>query len=194
MYSLSEDMSSLIAERRSHALKVELPFDAEIYESWPWSRFDDEDEIFFLVGDDTWDSASIRFTLCHTNRAGSRNVYFHSEFVFFALGRSSSDVRDIQCTLVNYSAPLASTIDELQGRISAWDHDRFQILDLLQYRNIPKISGALFEPHGTKKVALISYKLLPASDFRGCQRKFWRVEFSIDIYPAEKVPGIESGV
>jgi hypothetical protein len=136
--SFITDMSSFITSRRSHALQVEFPQGTEASEFGPSSRFDNEDHAFFLVGDDAWDTAIIQFDVSVSHVIGSRTKVFKSELVFYALGWSSSHFHDLQCTLVNYAPPLAGTIDLVQRRISDWEHNRFQILGLLQYRRFPR--------------------------------------------------------
>lgn len=54
------DMSSFIAQTRSHVLQIMLPTGMSIYDAWPWGRFDDEDQLFFVSGEPAWDSGALR--------------------------------------------------------------------------------------------------------------------------------------
>jgi hypothetical protein len=190
------DTSLFIAQTRSHALQIQRPIEMETYDAWPWGRCDDEDQVFFVTGDSAWDSAwdsaALRLSTTFTLQIGRRNTKVEFESMFYALGWSSLDVSQLQCTLVDYRS-FASALNEVQSQISDWDHNRHQVLEQLVYHKIPKASAALFEIPGTKATVVVSFTPALVSDPSICRNRFWRMEFSCEVYEAEDLPQIRYG-
>ncbi|KAH7354882.1 hypothetical protein BKA65DRAFT_581488 [Rhexocercosporidium sp. MPI-PUGE-AT-0058] len=180
------DMSLFIAKTRSHVLQVSLPLEMEIYDAWPWSRFDDEDQLFFVCGDPRWDSGALRLCANFTS-VGRRETKIEFECMFYAVGWSALDLGRLQCTLVDYRS-FTTELNEVQSQIAAWDHDRPQVLEQLVYHKIPRSATAAFRIPGTKTSTLVSFTPTLVSDPSICQNKFWRVEFSCEVYEDENLP------
>jgi hypothetical protein len=51
---------SLVLDRRSRVLQLEMPPELTIGDVWPWNRFDLQDRVFFLVGDSDRDCGMVR--------------------------------------------------------------------------------------------------------------------------------------
>ncbi|KAI8625420.1 heterokaryon incompatibility protein-domain-containing protein [Xylariaceae sp. FL1651] len=175
------DMSRLIAQTRSYALRIEYPPDVTIYDAWPRSRFDDEDKVFFVRGDCTWDSAAIRFIT--TIDVGPRRDWVRWETMFYAVGWASLDAGQLWCIIVDYQSH-ESALSEVQSQVSAWDHDSYRLYRELANRDIPECSKALFIIPGTKCVAATSFTIALVRDPSICQDQFWNVQLSLDFYEA----------
>ena len=180
------DMSLFIAKTRSHVLQVSLPLEMRIYDAWPWNRFDDEDQLFFVCGDLRWDSCALKLCANYTS-VGRRDTKIEFVCMFYAVGWSALDLGRLQCTLVDYRS-FTTELNEVQSQIAAWDHDRPQVLEQLVYHKIPRSATAAFRIRGTKTSTLVSFTPTLVSDPSICQNKFWRVEFSCEVYEDENLP------
>lgn len=182
----SLDTKHLIARTRSHVLQIQRPIGIEIYDAWSWGRYDDQDQVFFICGDNAWDAAALRLSITYTTRNGDKLDF---EGMFYAVGWSSLHISQLQCTMINYQSSSAALI-EAQSQISAWDHDRQQVLEVLAHHGIPKVSAAAFKIPGTKTTVLVSFEPILVSDPSICQNKFWKVRFSYKVYYSSRVPVI----
>jgi len=188
----SLDMSLLIGQTRSHVIQIRLPPEVEIHDAWPWSRYDDEDELFFVSEDSSWDSCNMRLSGFFILEIGRREVKVEFECMFYALGWSMLEAGRMQCTLVDYRAH-ATELTELQSQLPGWAHTSAQVLDLLDYHNIPKASAAVFKVPRTKARAFVSFKPTLLDDPRICRNKFWRIEISCAVYEDGNLPQISRG-
>ncbi|KAK4675306.1 hypothetical protein QC764_0076630 [Podospora pseudoanserina] len=108
--------------RTRHALQVGYPLEMDIYDAWPWSRCDDEDRAFFVTGDGPWDSGSMRFTVKTDVPAYGKNRTVEFEVMFYALGWSSADENELQCSLLE-DQEHSTALNATQTRIGAWDQN-----------------------------------------------------------------------
>ena len=131
------DMSLFIAKTRSHVLQISLPLEMEIYDAWPWGRFDDEDQLFFVSGDPRWDTGSLRLCANFT-LVGRHDTKVEFECMFYGLGWSALDSGSLQCTVVDFRS-LTTELNEVQSQIAAWDHDRHSVLETINIPQNPKI-------------------------------------------------------
>lgn len=181
------DMSLFIAQTRSHVLQIRLPTEMRIYDAWPGSRFDDEDRLFFVSGNTRWDSATLRLNIHCTAQVDRRETTVELECMFYGKGWSMLEPSSLHCTLVDYR-PFTTRLNEVQSKISAWNYDRYHVLDALIYYKIPKCSSVAFKIQGTKTSALVSFMPSLVSDPSICRNKFWRIEFSCDLYETDNLP------
>ena len=187
------DMSLLIGQTRSHVLQVQLPYELEIYDTWPWGRrFDTQDQLFFVSGDPRWDSGAMRLGANFSLTSGRRKTEVEFECMLYLVGWSSLDISHLQCTVMDYRAH-ATALKDLQSRIAAWDHSRSQVLDQLVYHDIPKASSAVFKIPGTKASAVVSFTPTVVNDPHICQNRFWRVEVSCEVYEEKYLPQVQHG-
>ena len=181
-----------IAETRSHALQIHLPVGMSVTDAWPLDRFDDQDRVFFTSGDVGRDSAVVNLTTTVQVSPG-QNITFRS--MFYALGWSSLDDQQLQCSIVDYGVYgfTPARVDEAQTEISKWDYDRYTVSHILIKRKIPKTSAVSFEIPGSTKAAVVSFRTNVVRDPDVSQNRFWRIEFSCGIYEAQQVPNFHDG-
>ncbi|KIN05218.1 hypothetical protein OIDMADRAFT_51035 [Oidiodendron maius Zn] len=184
------DMSLLIAQTRSNVLQIRLPANIDIHDAWPWDRFDDEDQLFFVSGEPRKDSASMRLRVDFPTQVRRRKTTAEFECVFYAIGWSELETSSLQCTLVDYRS-FTTKLNEVQSEITGWGHDRRLVLEDLAFHEIPKCSSAALKIQGTEKSALVSFTPVLVSDPRICRNSFWRIEFSCDLCETNKLPQIQ---
>jgi hypothetical protein len=145
-----------------------------------------EDQVFFVSGDPRWNSSALRLCANFTS-FGRRKTKVEFEYTFYAVGWSVLDLGRLQCTLVDYRT-FITELNEVQSQITAWDHDRTQVLEQLVYHKIPRSATTAFGIPGTKTSTLVSFTPTLVSDPSICQNKFWRVEFSCEVYETDNLP------
>jgi len=85
---------------------------------------------------------------------------------------------------------FATALTELDSRITTWGHDRYQVLDELDRRKIPKSDSVMFRIPGTESTVSLSSTNTSVSDSRICENTFRRLEFSCKVYEARNLPRI----
>lgn len=181
------DMDLLIARMRPHVLQIKLPTEMDIYDAWPWGRYDDEDQLFFVSGDPKWDSATLRLRVFFTAELDGQDTTVEFECMCYVVGWSFLEPNSVQCTLVDYQS-FKTGLNEVHSQITLWEHDRHQVLDNLIHHKIPKCSKATFKIPGTDVSAVVSFKLKSMSDPMICQNKYWKMKFSCDLYKNDDLP------
>src|SRR5205814_1652740 len=82
-----------ITPRQQSVLQICLPDELEIGDVWPWTRWDDQDQVFFSTEepDSGCGSARIRGYLGQQPGARHRRIGIDIECIFYALGWSEGD-------------------------------------------------------------------------------------------------------
>lgn len=188
---LISDTRYFIPESRSHALQIQLPSEMWSIDAWPWSRFDDEDQLFFINSNSPgrWDACSKRLGAEFTVQASPQKIDVNIECMFCAVGWAASEASSLQCTLVDYRS-FHVALNEVQSQIVHWNPDRHQFLDHLVQNKIPKCSVATFEIPGSAFSVAVSFRPTLVRDKRICRGPFWRVKFSCEIYQSESLPPV----
>jgi hypothetical protein len=181
-----------IAHLRSHVLKVYTPDELGIYEAWSWSRYDDEDQLFFLQNDTEWDVATIRLLGDIPVTLNRRRTYITVECMFYAVGWSDMAASSLQCALVDYRA-YHTSINEVQQSLFTWNHNKNQTLETLIQQGVPKSSFVAFEVMGTANSVLVTYSMSRTTDSNLCRNEFWGVEFRASVIKTRDVPAHEVG-
>ncbi|KAK0663437.1 HET-domain-containing protein [Cercophora samala] len=181
------DMRHLIAQCRRHALQIDYPLEMDIYDAWPWSRCDDEDRAFFVTGDGPWDSGSMRFTVKIEVPIGDKKRTVEFEVMFYALGWSSTDINELQCSLLEYQEHSAA-LNATHTQIGGWDHNRYQLTEVLIHHKVPRISAVVYRVEGTEWVVVVSFALVWIRNPHICRNYFWKAEFSCKAYQEQDAP------
>jgi hypothetical protein len=95
--------NSIILQSRPHVLQIRLPPEMEVDAIWPWLRWDDEDQIFFLSDDSGRDCGAAMMTGTSNLLIRGRNVPISFECIFYALGWGQPESRQLKCTIVDYN-------------------------------------------------------------------------------------------
>ena len=180
-HSLRE--TTYLAQMRPHALQVILADATTIYDAWPWSRYDDEDCLFFTP----WSRLPTKMDVCmmrlmtkitYVNKGKDIDVEF--ETMFIAAGWASERRDHLQCTLLDYQS-MASDLKDLESQIVSWEHDRSQVLQELERRKIPRRSAVTFSVPGTESDVCMSFSLNRKDERAICRNWFWTLSFSYDV-------------
>lgn len=153
------DIRHLIAQCRRNALQVDYPLEMDIYDAWPWSRCDDEDRAFFVTGDGPWDSGSMRFTVKTDVPEYGKNRTVEFEVMFYALGWSSADENELQCSLLE-DQEHSTALNATQTRIGAWDQNRYQLMKVLIHHKVPRVSAVVYRVQGRDWAVVMSFALV----------------------------------
>ncbi|KAH7082093.1 heterokaryon incompatibility protein-domain-containing protein [Paraphoma chrysanthemicola] len=181
-----------IEKSRNYALQVQRPPEVDIYDAWPWSRYDDEDQVFFAE-QSIRDCCMMRLWVKFQVRVGRRDVVVGSECVFYAVGWASESADDIQCTLFKNEANSKS-VNEIQTLVADLDHDRGSVIHELIYHHIPKQKACVYNIPGTMYSVYVSYQLTPTPlRMRSPRISSWTVKFFTETYETANVPLIDEG-
>ncbi|KAI1130384.1 HET-domain-containing protein [Nemania abortiva] len=176
------------ATMRQHILQVRLPHEIELHDVWPWSRYDEEDNLFLVSGEPRYDSGAVRLR-------GTLPVFDYDgapvniDYMFYAVGWASSDSNSLQYSFVDYPKHKLA-VNELQTQLNAGDHTRNQLLYVLHAEGIPRSQRAVKRVPGTNHVVCLSVEPTLHRDASICCNEFWRFTFTWIICEARDAPTI----
>lgn len=176
--------SRSFARMRTHALQIQLPPELELFDVWPWSRYDEEDNMFLVSAETRYDSGAIRLRGTPETLSNGRTVRFDVDYMFYVVGWGSSDPDSLQYSFVDYG-DYKHAVNELQAQLNSGDHSRSQLLYEINKAGIPRFRVA------TKKIPetdlSIYFSVEPAlhQDDSICSNPFWKFIFSFKIFEGE---------
>ncbi|KAI0101899.1 HET-domain-containing protein [Nemania sp. FL0031] len=178
--------SRMFATMRQHVLQIRLPPEVELWSVWPWSRYDEEDNLFLVSGEPRYDGGTIRLrvTLPIPNPGSIIDC------MFYAVGWSSLEFNSLQYSFVNYREHNAA-VGEIDAQLSAGDYTRHHLLYVLDAERVPRFQNAAIKVPGTNLFIYLSVEPTLRRDASICCNEFWRFTFSYKIYyKYEDVPAI----
>jgi hypothetical protein len=182
-----------ILQSRPHVLQIRLPPEMRVTESWPWARWDGEDQIFFLSSDSAQDCGAARITGTLNLLIRNHSVPVSFDCIFYALGWAHQENRHLQCTVVDYRLLEPAVHKEMAEAFEERDHRIAQIKTNLVCYNIPQSSSAIFEVGAMKQHVLVYFTTTKVTDPAVCPNAFWRVEFGWNVCKEGEVPEIHDG-
>ncbi|KAI0530392.1 heterokaryon incompatibility protein-domain-containing protein [Xylaria digitata] len=174
----------LFARMRQHALQIRLPLEFELLDAWPWSRYDEEDNMFLVSGEQRYDSGVVRLGGTLEIPSDGRVVKVDIDYMFYVVGWGSSDPNSLQYSFVHYGN-YKSSVNELQTLLNSGDHSRNQLLCELSKAGIPRFRGASEKISGTDLSINLSVKPVLHDDNSICFHPFWKFTFYYTIYKGE---------
>jgi hypothetical protein len=182
--------SQMFARMRQHALQIRLPREFQLWDAWPWSRYDEEDNLFLVSGEPRYDSGAVRLRGTLEILSDGRTTTVGIDYMFYAVGWASSDLNSLQYSFVDYRKHKAA-VNEVYAQLNSGDHSRNQLLYELDKEGIPRF------PKGTKRISKINcnvYLSVEPTLHRNasiCSNEFWRFTFSYRICKNEELPNIQ---
>ncbi|KAF2962623.1 hypothetical protein GQX73_g10949 [Xylaria multiplex] len=165
---------------RPHALQIRLPQEFELFDAWPWSRYDEEDNLFLISGEEIYDSGAVRLGGTLEIPSDDRVVNVDIDYMFYVVGWGSSDPNSLQYSFVHYGNHK-SPINQLQTLLYSGDHNRNQLLCELSKAGIPRFEEASEKISGTDFSIRLSVEPVLHHDDSICSNKFWKFTFSYTI-------------
>ncbi|KAI1162507.1 heterokaryon incompatibility protein-domain-containing protein [Nemania serpens] len=169
--------SPSFARMRQHALQIRLPPDVSLLGAWPWSRYDEEDNLFLVSGESRYDSGAVRLrgTLEIASEGCMAEVSI--DYMFYVIGWASPDLSSLQYSFVDYGE-YKGPVNELQTLLSAGDHSRNQLLCELEREDVPRFQVAAKKLSGMDLSLYFSVEPVLYRDESICCNPFWRFTFS----------------
>jgi hypothetical protein len=184
---------NIIIQSRSHVVQLRLPPEMDVAGIWPWARWDDEDQIFFLFGNSRRDCGAAQIAGTLDLRIQNRSVSVSFDCIFYALGWAQLEDRHLQCTVVDYRLLEPAVHKEMADTFVEKDYQIFQVKRNLVYHNIPQSSSAICKVGAMKLHVLVYFTTTKVRDSAVCKNEFWRVEFGWNVCKEGEVPEIHAG-
>jgi Heterokaryon incompatibility protein (HET) len=179
---------------RPCALHVRLPPEFVVDTIWPWHRWDDEDQLFFIGSNSRRDWSAAVITGLFNVHVGSRQIRSNVAFMIYALGWGNPDHRSPQCTVFDHRVLDASILREMTTRIEERDQLEPVVREALVENEIPQTPVAVFaeslDSSDRKIVVSLTTKL--ATDAKICPQPFWCLELSWKLCSANEAPPIHN--
>ncbi|KAI8626635.1 HET-domain-containing protein [Xylariaceae sp. FL1651] len=184
--------SKKFAEMRPHVLQIQIPPKFEIYDAWPWGRYDDEDNVFLVSGEQRDDCGVIRLIgAIEVPSDEPHTTTVDIDYTFYVLGWIPLDFASLQYSFVDYRNYKAA-VNEVHSQLNTGYHSRNQLLSILANEGIPRYQEAAKKIPGMNMSVILSVKPTLCHDTSICpDDNFWRLTFSCKIYKDEDIPDIQ---
>ncbi|KIW10635.1 hypothetical protein PV08_11599 [Exophiala spinifera] len=175
--------TSFISRIRSNVIQFQLPPEMSILSVWPLGYWDEEDQVFFNVGDADSACSGLRLYISKTVKVTGKNVKVRARCMFYALNWAT-DSRGPMATETQFSVfdydPWAATLSEIQSQMP--DHPHVpHALYLFKRYEVPKAQSAVLNIPDTKMSMLVSFNYTRVENRDICRNSFWRLEFSTTL-------------
>ncbi|KAI1752424.1 heterokaryon incompatibility protein-domain-containing protein [Xylaria castorea] len=186
---LQEDLYGMCSSRsfarmRPHALQIQLPPELKLFDVWPWTRYDEEDNMFLVSAEARYDSGAVRLRDARETLSNGRTARVDVDYMFYVVGWASSDLDSLQYSFVDYG-DYKDAVNELQTQLSSGDHSRGQLLYEINKAGIPRFQEAAKKIPETDLSIHLSVELVLHRDDSICSNPFWRLTFSYRIFKGE---------
>ncbi|KAI0481645.1 heterokaryon incompatibility protein-domain-containing protein [Xylaria cf. heliscus] len=186
LYQICSNQS--FVRMRPHGLQIQLPPKLELFDVWPWSRYDEEDNMFLVSAEGRYDSGAIRLRGTLETQHDGSTTRVDIDYMFYVLGWASSDPNSLQYSFVDYGT-YKDAVNELQTVLNSGDHSRGQLLYEIKKAGIPRFREATKKIPETNLAIHFSVEHTWHRDDSICSNSFWRFTFSYKVCEAE--PDIE---
>jgi hypothetical protein len=172
--------SRSFARMRQHALQIQLPLELELVDAGPWSRYDEEDNLFLVSGEARYDSGVVHLMGILETLSDGRMVAVFLDYVFFVVGWASSDPDALQYSFVDCQ-DCTVPVKELKMHLNSGDFSRSQLLFELNKLGVPRFKEATKKIPETDLSVCLSVEPVLHRDDSICFNPFWRFNFSYRI-------------
>lgn len=174
---------SIILQSRPYVLQIRLPPKMKIDAIWPWARWDDEDQIFFLSGDSGRDCGAAVIT-------NNSNFPVSFQFILYAIGWAKHQIRPMKCTVVDNKLLNPAVRKELMELLEPKDCHISEVERHLADYDIPQSSSVIIDVGLLKRSVLVYFTTTKVTNPAICQNAFWRVDFGWKFCDNKKLPKI----
>ncbi|KAK5657628.1 hypothetical protein OQA88_2700 [Cercophora sp. LCS_1] len=177
---------------RHNVLQIELPKELNFRDIRPWTKWDDESEVFFAPQKAKFGcgAAGMEGLLSQwTGKKGVISVQVTCMFYALVAWSLESGAR-LQCTIIDRRS-FDAAVNEINARVEDDDQSLVELLQNFDYYKIPRQSSVCFDTDRDGMKAVVSFVTERATDPALCQGPLWRVVFSWKFYRTKDVPRVE---
>lgn len=174
--------------RRRHALKIRVPPEMRISNVQPWSRWDDEDRVFFLPEGSACDYGMANLRGQASMFVEGRAVKLPFECTFYALGWVKRD-SGLQCSVIN-SRRFHNAVDRIRSQGIENELTTSQMRHLLEDDEIPRTDATFIHFPKLNVNILVSFTVRLIRDDCTYLNGFWEVDLRWQFCTAEQSPPI----
>jgi len=180
----------MIRQSRPYILQIRLPPKMRVEGIYPWTGWDDEDQIFFVSGSYGRDCGGAIIRGNPSLDIQGRIFPLGFAFNFYALGWSKLNNRQLKCTVVAETFTQPTVHKDITEALKK-DCNAEALERLLLYYQVPQSSSVIIDV-GLRGLSLLVYfTLTQVTDRSICQNPFWRVEFGWKVCDDNELPEIE---
>ncbi|KAK4444042.1 HET-domain-containing protein [Podospora aff. communis PSN243] len=178
---------------RHNVLQIQLPKELKFRDIRPWSKWDDESQIFFAPQRAEFGCASAGIDGLLSQWVGKKGVVSAPvTCVFYAVvGWSLEGGEPLQCTVIDRRR-FDTAVNDLNARVEEDDQSLVELLQHLDYYQIPRQSAVCFDTSREGMRAVVSFRTERVIDHTICRGPLWRVVFSWKFCKARDAP-VEEG-
>lgn len=178
-------LRDIVLSTRSHILQIVLPRGMVVNNVWPWSRWDTEDQVFFVSDNLDLDYAAAKVSAILDVGKHGKSVDAHFDFMLYCLDWANTRSDKPLYTIVPWK-PSDSILKDLNDKLDQYDYATSMVEeDLIAYK-IPMSSTAKYESVDTGYSMIVTCNPHLECDMTKCHWAFWKLELSFQIEENEQ--------
>jgi hypothetical protein len=173
-------LQDVVLHTRSHILQIVLPPELVVNNVWPWSRWDAQDQIFFVSDNTSLDFSAAKVSGVFDIGRSSKRVDAHFDFMLYSLGWANIRSRKCNFTVIPWK-PSDGTLKDLNDKLQQYDYDTSMVEDDFKAYKIPMSSSAELKLTDSRYMMKVDCNSSLVSNPSLCHVPFWKLELSWDI-------------
>jgi hypothetical protein len=174
----------LVLSTRSRIIQIALPQEMVVSNSWPWSRWDVTDQVFFVSDNLGLDYAAAKISGVFNVGTRNKAVDAHFDFMLYSLGWANTGSRKPLYTIVPWK-PSDSILKDLNDKLEQYDYNTSMVEHDLGAYKIQMSSSAQYELADWGYNVTVDCSSHLVNDQTKCLVPFWKLALSWSI---EKKP------
>ena len=165
---------------RSRILQIALPPEMFVGGVWPWSRWDGEDQVFFVSDNLGLDYAAAKVSGVFNVVVRNKIVNAQVDFMLYCLGWANTGSRKPVYTIVPWK-PSDSILKDLNDRLEQYDYVTSMVEDDLCAYKIRMSSSAECELADSEYSMTVNCSSHLVNDQTKCLVQYWKLDLSWDV-------------
>ena len=173
-------LRDVVLHTRSRILQIALPPQMFVSNTWPWSRWDGADQVFFVSDNLGLDYAATKVSAVFNVGVRSKIVTAQADFMLYSLGWANTNGRKPTCTIVPWT-PSDGILKDLNDKLEQYDYVSSMVEDDLSAYKIRMSSSAECELADSGYSVTVHCSARLVEDQTKCLVPYWKLDLSCDV-------------
>ncbi|KAI1352208.1 HET-domain-containing protein [Xylaria sp. FL0043] len=175
----------MILLTREYGLQVVLDPDMEIYRRWPWTKWDEVDNLFFGPEDLDLGWAALKIG---SKPPGNSVTDRYFNFLLYIFSRARPGYPPPRCTMHEVSGTIGDRVlEDINNLAVTEDWNAHWVVNRLMTHHVHEHTVVVVGSENDRSL-LLTCHLSWVADHRICPNRFWRIKLSWQVVPRNQAP------
>lgn len=173
-------LRDVVLHTRSRILQIALSPKLFVSNTWPWSRWDGTDQVFFVSDNLDLDYAATKVSGVFNVRVRKKIVNAQVDFMLYSLGWANTSSRKPVYTIVPWK-PSDSILKDFNDKLEQYDYVTSMVEGDLRAYKIRMSSSAECELADSGYSVTVNCSSHIVNDETKCLVQYWKLDLSCDV-------------